>query len=180
MKRALLHIPTPYSIKQISIVILFFIMQAACYAQPRQTERLKRGLVAMKTTENYAFISWRLLINDVNEIAFNLYRVTGNKMAVKLNEKPLTNATNYLDKTVDFKQKNTYQVKPVVENREHAAEGDFTIEAGSKPKQYISIPLRTPDRYTPGDCSAADLDGDGEYEIIVHQIGIGKDNSQEG
>ncbi|MES2465562.1 MAG: hypothetical protein V4671_33770, partial [Armatimonadota bacterium] len=34
--------------------------------------------------------------------------------------------------------------------------------------------------YMPNDASAADLDGDGEYEIVQHWVGRGKDNSQAG
>ncbi|MDQ3013359.1 MAG: rhamnogalacturonan lyase, partial [Acidobacteriota bacterium] len=34
--------------------------------------------------------------------------------------------------------------------------------------------------YTPNDASAGDLDGDGEYEIVLHQAGRGRDNSQAG
>jgi len=44
----------------------------------------------------------------------------------------------------------------------------------------LSIPLQTPNGYTAGDASPADLDGDGEYEIIIHMTGRGRDNSQGG
>ena len=47
-------------------------------------------------------------------------------------------------------------------------------------QQYVSIPLRTPDRYAPNDCSVGDLDGDGDYEIIVHMAGRGIDNPSNG
>ncbi|HEY7089844.1 MAG TPA: rhamnogalacturonan lyase, partial [Tepidisphaeraceae bacterium] len=41
-------------------------------------------------------------------------------------------------------------------------------------------PLKTPPGYSPNDCSAADLDGDGEYELVVHMTGRAHDNSQGG
>ncbi len=40
--------------------------------------------------------------------------------------------------------------------------------------------LQTPAGYAPNDASVGDLDGDGEYEIILHQTGRAKDNSQAG
>jgi rhamnogalacturonan endolyase len=53
----------------------------------------------------------------------------------------------------------------------------FTLAANAPARSYLSIPLEpppagtTPDglayTYTANDCSAADLDGDGEYEIIL-------------
>src|SRR5690606_3963125 len=45
---------------------------------------------------------------------------------------------------------------------------------------YISVPLRTPPGYAPNDASLGDLTGDGQYEIVLHQAGRGRDNSQAG
>ena len=45
---------------------------------------------------------------------------------------------------------------------------------------WISIPLQTPAGYTPNDASVGDLDGDGDYEIILHQAGLGRDNASAG
>ncbi len=47
-------------------------------------------------------------------------------------------------------------------------------------KNYLSVPLKTPEGYSPNDCSAADLDGDGSYELVVHMIGRGVDNAFSG
>ena len=40
--------------------------------------------------------------------------------------------------------------------------------------------MQTPAGYTPNDASVGDLDGDGQYEIVLHQTGVAKDNSQPG
>lgn len=58
------------------------------------------------------------------------------------------------------------------------ADKGFTLQPNALP--YLSIPLHTPDGYTPNDVSVGDVDGDGEYEIILHQAGRGHDNSQDG
>ncbi len=56
----------------------------------------------------------------------------------------------------------------------------FVLPANTRVGQYLSIPLRTLDGYTPNDASTADLDGDGEYEIILHQTGRSRDNASNG
>lgn len=45
---------------------------------------------------------------------------------------------------------------------------------------YLSIPLVPLDGYSANDGSIGDLDGDGEFEIVVHRTGRAKDNSQSG
>ena len=43
----------------------------------------------------------------------------------------------------------------------------FTLRADPGPVRYLSIPLQTPEGYTPNDASVGDLDGDGDYEIVL-------------
>jgi len=69
-------------------------------------------------------------------------------------------------------------VTPVVKGKELMASEKFTVPALAKP--YLSIPLRTPEGYSANDASVGDLDGDGEYEIIIHLTGRAHDNSQAG
>ena len=54
------------------------------------------------------------------------------------------------------------------------------MPANAPVRPYLSIPLKTPAGYSPNDASVGDLDGDGEYEIVLHQVGRGRDNSQAG
>ena len=58
--------------------------------------------------------------------------------------------------------------------------GTFRLPPSAPARPYLSIPLQTPHGYTPNDASAGDLDGDGEYEIVLHQVGRGRDNAQAG
>ncbi|MHC4405862.1 MAG: rhamnogalacturonan lyase family protein, partial [Planctomycetota bacterium] len=44
----------------------------------------------------------------------------------------------------------------------------------------LEIPVRPIAEYQPGDASVADLDGDGEYEIVLHQVNGGRDNAHPG
>lgn len=145
----------------------------------RQMEALDRGLVAIKTDEG-VFLSWRLYGNEDINTAFNLYRD-----GVLITQKPLTGATNYIDK--DGNENSTYQVAGVLDG----VEEEKSKAAKVLSNNYMSIPLdipqggRTPSgeeyTFTPNDCSVGDLDGDGTYEIVVKwEPTNAKDNSQGG
>lgn len=141
----------------------------------RQMEYLKRGIVAIPADFG-VFVSWRLLGTEAQDTHFDLYR-TENNSTKKLNEKPLSNETNFLDKTAEKGKNYTYFVKSNTEDKSIDIDSAKYV-ANQKP--YFSIPLKTPQGYTPNDVSVADLDRDGEYEIILHQTGRSKDNSQKG
>jgi rhamnogalacturonan endolyase len=143
----------------------------------RQMEYLNRGIIAIKQSDHKVFVSWRLLGTEPDDIAFNIYRTTAG-ITLKLNALPLIKGTNYVDETVDASQSNSYVVKKIVNNKEVESSKPFLLQSDAK--AYLSIPLHTPKGYTPNDVSVGDLDGDGEYEIILHQAGRGKDNSQSG
>ena len=146
----------------------------------RQIEKLGRGVIAVRQNKDSVYVSWRMLGTDPEDIAFNLYRKTGNAEAKKLNSEPLTKGTNFVDAGVDFNSTNSYFIKPVVKNHEQEASKAFTLSVKPAIQQYLNLPLRTPAGYTPNDVSVGDLDGDGEYDLIVHQTGRGRDNSSNG
>jgi rhamnogalacturonan endolyase len=147
---------------------------------PRQMELLTRGVVAINQGDGKAFISWRLLGTEPDAAAFNVYRSTDGAAPVKLNAEPLAKATCYQDAGVDFSKGIAYTVRAVINGAEQDPSKPFTFAAGAPARPYLSIPLKTPQGYTPNDCSAADLDGDGEYEIILHQTGRSQDNAFSG
>jgi rhamnogalacturonan endolyase len=146
----------------------------------RFMENLGRGLVAINQGNGKVYVGWRLLGTDPNEIAFNLYRSTGSGAAIKLNDQSITQSTNFIDTDVDLSQPNSYFVRPVLNGQEQPASASSTLQANAPIQQYISIPLQTPDGYTPNDASVGDLDGDGEYEIVLHQTGTSQDNANNG
>jgi len=160
-----------FRIKYIAMAVLF---SPFSFAQ-RQMEYLKRGIVAIPANSG-VFVSWRLLGTEPQNTQFDLYR-TENNSTKKLNEKPLLNETSFLDKTADKRKNYTYFVKSNT-NDQSVDHDEAKYVANQKP--YFSIPLKTPEGYVPNDASVADLDGDGEYEIIIHQTGRSHDNSQKG
>jgi rhamnogalacturonan endolyase len=146
----------------------------------RQMEKLSRGVIAVNQGDGKAFVGWRMFGTDPDNIAFNLYRVTDNGKPVKLNDKPITEVTSFVDEKADLKKSNSYFVTPVLNKKEQEPSARFTLQTDAPARQYFSIPLQTPQGYSPNDASVGDLDGDGEYEIVLHQAGRGRDNSQAG
>jgi fibronectin-binding autotransporter adhesin len=171
------------------LCVLLALASSDVFAQ-RQMEALGRGMIAVRSTSTQAYVGWRLLGDDPDGIAFNLYRSANGAAAVKLNSSPLTATTDFTDTTATFTVSNAYYVRPVVGGVEQAAGATFTLPANTAVGQYLTIPLQIPPAgtnasgsytYTANDCSVGDLDGDGEYEIIVKWDPTNsKDNSQSG
>lgn len=161
------------------IGIICLLLAKSPLSAQRQMEKLNRGLVAVRTSSTQVFLSWRLLGNDPENIAFNLYRD-----GVKVNPLPITTATNYTDVTSVATQ---YVVKPTINGVETGESNQSSVWANNSFDIPMSIPdsLTMPDGircgYSPNDCSTGDVDGDGEYEIIVKwDPSNAKDNSQSG
>lgn len=159
--------------------ILLFISVSPAMAQ-RQMENLDRGVIAMRTGSDSVYIGWRMLGTESYDIAFNLYRQSGNEKPVRINKSALMESTNFVDTGVNPLTDNIYFIRAVLKGKEQEKSKSFTLKANSPVQQYLNIPLRTPSGYTPNDVSAGDLDGDGEYEIIVHQTGRSIDTPSSG
>jgi rhamnogalacturonan endolyase len=136
----------------------------------RQMENIDRGVVAVKVS-NGVFISWRILGPEFSGVSYNLYRGSA-----KVNDTPLTGASNYLDTAGTASS--TYSVSPLINGMEQARSNPVTVWGN----QYLDLPLQIPSgSYTAGDCSVGDLNGDGKYEIVVKwDPSNQKDNSQSG
>lgn len=152
----------------------------------RQAEYLDRGLVAVNTEEG-VFLSWRFLGTDDDNTAFNVYR--DGKV---ITDKPVTDKTNYVDK--EYTQGSKYYVEAVITDKNGniiQSEADISKEVSPLEQNYFDIPLSKPEAltmpdkstctYTPNDASVGDLDGDGQYEIILKwDPSNAQDNSKDG
>ncbi|MCH5186498.1 MAG: hypothetical protein J1F64_10325, partial [Oscillospiraceae bacterium] len=145
----------------------------------RKMETLDRGLIAVKTADG-VFLSWRLNGYEFNKgIDFCLFR-NGERITREI----ITDSTNYLDR--DGKAGDKYTVKAVKDG--YMEKDGYTAEVLDAP--YFSIPMDKPEPYTTpdgntydyhaNDAAVADLDGDGEYELVVKWVANGKDNSHKG
>jgi len=150
---------------------MLLILSAPVPAQ-RQMENLTRGIVAVRQTDG-VYVSWRLFGTDPETVTFDLYRLTGSGWPVKVNEEPIAESTNYIDRGTDPNQELQYFVRPVIDGSELAP----SKPASAWDNNYLEIPIQPLDEYRPGDASIADLDGDGEYEIVLHQVSNGRDNA---
>ncbi|MGC4074670.1 MAG: autotransporter-associated beta strand repeat-containing protein [Nibricoccus sp.] len=145
-------------------------------AAPSLMENLNRGVVALRTSSTDVFISWRFLGTDPADATYNVYRAEGGGAPVLLNGSPISAPTHFTDTTANLSLTNVYTVTAIVGGVEQPSGAGFTLSADSVVKPYLSIPLQVPAggtnpsgayEYTANDCSVGDLDGDGEYELIV-------------
>lgn len=158
------------------ILLAFIVGTIYLSAQPNydftqlKMEKLGRGVVAIRNTPYEVIVSWRYLSSDPQEITFNVYR-----NGKKVNKIPVANCTFFRDRVTDTSTA-TYEVRPILPKGRKAVSGSYQLPANA-PNGYIEIPLqrpaggKTPDgqkfEYTPNDASIGDVDGDGEYEIIL-------------
>lgn len=173
--------------------LTLFILLCTCicgFAQPNydygkiQREHLGRGLICLQEGD-WTIVSWRLLKGEESNVAFNVYQ--NNKL---LNKKPLTDVTFF--RTKNPKKDAVYEVHKLV-NGVETGESDiayFNLPSNRR-QNYLSIPLSKPEdgvtpdgrrySYSANDASVGDVDGDGEYEIILKwDPSNSHDNSHDG
>ena len=141
----------------------------------RIVEKLDRGIVAISSNDGI-FITWRVLGTENEETIYELYR-DGELIYVSENNM----STSYLDTEGNL-------------SSEYYIVADYIYESEKVTpylNQYFDINIKKPNNnftpigkeytYFPGDASCGDLDGDGEYEIILKwDPSNSKDNSQDG
>lgn len=130
-------------------------------AQTPQAEKLDRAPVAVKTSKGF-LVSWRSLKSDATDLGFDVYRG-----GIKLNSAPITTKTNFLDDGGEAGA--TYTIK--------ASNGEeFSVKAWDN--MYKTIDVKRPSalkdasgsvtgRYRPDELSIGDVDGDGEFEMVI-------------
>ncbi len=161
----------------------------------RQMEKLGRGLVAVDTGSAGVYLSWRLLgTESLENQAFDIYRD-----GEKIHTSEVDGATCWTDAA--GKAASKYKVVPAgadasaekevtpIPSSQYTNYGDSTYPTNMT--AYMDVPVQNPGpgtlsdgtkyNYTANDMSVGDLDGDGEYELIVKwDPDNSKDNSQSG
>ena len=154
--------------------LLIIGMVAAVAAAPlpasaqRKTDVLGRGLVAVKKTGGI-FLSWRITDEEYYDVTYNVYRD-----GTLLNAKPLE-VSNFTDRRGTLRS--SYTVRPVVRGTE--GEACEAVSVWNRDYKEITLPsvigkdgTDITAQYQPNDISVADLDGDGEMELIVRRINV--------
>lgn len=147
-------------------------MAASMVAQPNydftklQREHLGRGVIAIRENPSTVAVSWRYLSSDPMNESFDIYRD-----GKKVNKHPLKNATFFQD-SYQGTEPALYTVKAL----KGKTESCYQLPENA-PEGYLNIPLVRPEggttptgqtySYNPNDASIGDVDGDGEYEIIL-------------
>ncbi|HEY5961819.1 MAG TPA: rhamnogalacturonan lyase [Polyangiaceae bacterium] len=163
---------------------------AACGVTPSlatgvlQMENLCRGVVSVRSGSDN-FVSWRIMGYEPTTTTFNVYR-DGAKVASALT------VSNYVDTGAPGTA--TYTVRAVsdgVEGTDSSNSRASATPANTWPNDYLDISLTPPPggtdaegtkyTYDANDGMVGDLDGDGEYEILLKWDPTNaKDNSQSG
>ena len=150
--------------------MLLLVGSIFAFSQPYSGEKLSRGLIGIPTEEGMYF-SWRMTLEDAAGLQFDLYRSSGGGAEVKVNKEPIDRTSDFLDRTVDYTVDNRWTLKATT-----GEVATWTRLKGEERNPYLSIPICKPEdgeiagepfTYTANDCSVGDLDGDGEYEIIL-------------
>lgn len=160
------------------ILSLFLLIVDITIAQPAydftklKREKLGRGVVAVRESPSAVVISWRYLSSDPMDIVFNVYRD-----GVKLTDQPLASATYFRDINPDNHRSATYKIEALSQQANIALSGGVYTLPANAPEGYLNIPLNRPEggttpsgekyTYAPNDASIGDVNGDGEYEIIL-------------
>lgn len=112
------------------------------------------------TTSQGILVSWRSLKSDAPNQAFNVYR-NGTLIA-----SDITTKTNFIDK--DGKAGDTYRIETSgTESVTTAWDNIYTSIELARPKSRKDAAGSTTGRYRPDDISVGDVDGDGEYELVL-------------
>lgn len=145
-------------------IISLLLSAAMCVTVSAQQlkEKLNRAPVAVKSSEGI-LVSWRSLTDDAEGTTFNVSR-NGKVIAQGISTK-----TNYLDK--EGKAGDEYAIETV-----YNAQGIETSNATAWNNMFTTISVPRPaaikigdttGRYRPDDMSVGDVDGDGDYELIL-------------
>ncbi len=153
-----------------------------------QTDTLNRGVISVHTPKGNR-VSWRLLADDPEGVAYNVYRD-----GTKVNTAPVSGPTSFVDAEGTAGAK--YVVQAVTDGAEQqakfAAEDSLSMDSVNGVNASTrDVPLQIPPggttpsgeayTYTANDTSVGDLDGDGQYELIVKWDPTNAhDNSQAG
>lgn len=168
------------------LLCLLLVGLAADIQAQRKTDKLDRGLVAVphfssidygsgiNNSQNGILVSWRILPEEYYDVTYNVYRD-----GTKVNSTPLT-VSNFVD--TGGSTSSEYQVRAVVRGVEQdicTAVTPWNQLSDKYYQPYKKIELANvydrngndvTDHYWANDAEFADLDGDGQLEMIIKRL----------
>ena len=160
-------------------LMLLFTSTGVCAQETRQMEKLDRAPVALPSSSGRGiFLSWRFLGTDYLNTKFDVIR---NGTVIKSD----LSVTNFSD--ISGSKTSSYEIAVKINGNEVERTKAFTPWGNIFLRQTLDRPADgvTPAgdsySYTPNDCSVGDVDGDGQYELIVKwDPSNSQDNSKAG
>ena len=142
-----------------------------------QQENLDRGFVSINTSATSSFLSWRLLGSDDAHTSFIVLKdgkVLGDTLRTVTSKRVSSTLTSKFQLVTLQNGVPTDTISPTPFNKRgyHLLKLDRPADGSIDGAAYS---------YSPNDCSVGDVDGDGQYELIVKwDPNNSKDNSQSG
>lgn len=165
--------------KKLSFTLLFLIACQLFLFSQRKSEKLDRGVVAVRNSSANYFVSWRFLATDPENIQFNLYaKRAGMSSFSKLNNTALT-APNFQTAAGSVSNGTELYVKPIINGVEGDPSDTFLVNASgfnTYRSAYLDISYNPANdgldiaKYSTKFVWPADLDGDGEYDFVVDRL----------
>jgi rhamnogalacturonan endolyase len=147
-------------------VLILFVSACTPEQLPVGLEKIDRGVIALTIDRGHAFVSWRLLKEDPENVSFNIYRnEVGTPDFLKVNNDPVISSTNFVDSTVKVGQAYRYRIKRLAGGKEEDSPGEATVFMLTNNQPWYSIKLK--DNVILKRVGIGDLDGDGAYDFVI-------------
>ncbi len=163
------------------IFLLLFVLLGLTFSisAQRKSEKLDRGVVAVRNSSSLYFVTWRYLATDPDDVKFNLYAKTvASSSFVKLNTNPVS-IPNFQSTSGQIGNGTQLYVTTVINGAESSPSSVFTVNSGgfnAYRSAYLDITYNPAndglalDKYSSKFVWPVDLDGDGEYDFVVDRL----------
>ena len=170
-------------LRPFGMVVAAIVCLSGVWVPPASAmEKFDRGTIAIARPDGSVYVGWRLLESDPKNLGFFVRRREPGGGWVLLNEKPIVDSTNYVDRTAEAGKEYAYIVLDFREADTMTPLGlmtgvdDRPIHRAPGETAFISIPFQG--RYTAQKVAIAELNGDGSLDYVIKQPNFNTDPYQ--